>query len=124
MTIRSVERPEWGDLFDSFSRMHRGWLVDLELCDPSVGERSVAQGLPLCGISLADSGGEVEVSLSTRDGGLLLHNVERPVRVSLRQSEAGADEALELESRGQVTLLRIRSPMHPIEVDGVLPEWP
>lgn len=32
-----------------------------------------------------------------------------------------ADEALDIEGHGQVTRLRIRSPMIPSEVDGVLP---
>jgi hypothetical protein len=121
MTVRAVERPEWKRLFDSFSRAHRGWLVDLELLAPDLGPQVVAQELPLSGISLADPEGDVEVSLSTQDGELLMHHVERPTRVFLMQSAAGADEALDIERHGQVTRLRICSPMLPSEVDGVLP---
>ena len=124
MTRRLVERPDWSSFLASFSRMHRGWLVDLELSTPDVGARAVAEQLPLSGVSLTDPEGDIEVSLNTRDERLLLHHIERPERVFVKQSVAGADEALEIEGEGQLTRLRIRSPMLPSEVDGVLPEWP
>lgn len=124
MATREIPRSEWGAFFDSFSLQHQGWLVTLEVLSRDIGAQVEARELPLQGVS-ADLNGEDESVISIMAGSgpqhHVTHNVSAPTRVMLKQNEAGADEALEIESAdGAMTLLRFRSAVLPEMVDGVL----
>ena len=50
----------------------------------------------------------------------ITHIIYTPTHVRVKQTEAGADEALEIESAGSTTVLRFRSAVLPEMVDGIL----
>ena len=51
--MRTVEIPwkEWSRALDSFSAMHEGWIVTLELLNASLGAQPEIHELPLVGVT-------------------------------------------------------------------------
>lgn len=120
MPTQKIERREWMEFFDQFSRRHRGWLVTLEVLETDLGDQIEARELPLEGITaeLKDSGDEIEIIAGSPDAHVS-HTITRPERVWLKQTEEGADETLEIESESGAVLLRFRSAVLPEMVDGL-----
>ena len=120
---REIPRNEWSAFFDSFSRLHQGWLVTIEALGGDIGAQVEARELPLQGVS-ADLKGENESVISIMAGSgpqhHVTHNISAPTKVMLQQNEEGADEALEIESADKtITLLRFRLAVRPELVDGI-----
>jgi hypothetical protein len=124
MPTREIPPSEWSAFFDSFSRQHQGWLVTIEVLAFDIGAQVVARELALQGIT-AEMKDESEGAISIMAGGgpeaHVTHTITAPTQVRLKQSEEGADEALEIESASAtITLVRFRSAMPTEMVDGIL----
>jgi hypothetical protein len=126
--MRTIEIPraEWPAFFDSFSRQHEGWLANLEVIDSELGAQIEAEQLPLEGVTAelkAEGTDQISILLGRKAQDHVSHTVERAIQVMLEQNDAGADEALQIESsEGPKVLLRFRSPMPPELVDGIVLE--
>jgi uncharacterized protein DUF5335 len=126
MPTREIAHEEWVTFFDGFSQQHQGWLVTIEVLDPDLGAQVEAQELELRGIT-ADSKESVRSSISINVGRTpwehVTHTISDPSHVRLKQTEEGANEALEIESAGgTITLVHFRSAVLPEMVDGVVLE--
>jgi hypothetical protein len=121
---REIPREAWSAFFDSFSRQHEGWLITLEVLAPEIGAQVESREQPLAGITadLRDKGEDViSILVGRGSDDHVGHLIHAPSRVWLKETEAGAHEALHIEStRGATTLLRFRSAVLPESVDGVL----
>jgi len=110
MTTRKIQRDEWPEFFDSFSRQHQAWLVTIEVLDPDIGDQIAARQLPLEGI-VVESGNEnktqIEIIVGEKPDSHISHTITSPDRVWLKQSDEGSDKVIEIESEGGFVLLRI-----------------
>ena len=118
MPIQEISRDEWGSFFNSFVLRHRRWLVTIELLGPHTDAQVKAEELLLENITaLLNQTGKDVITILV---GGSPHIIEAPVHVRVRLTDAGADEALEIESAGSTTVLRFRSAVLPEMVDGIL----
>jgi hypothetical protein len=120
---QEIPRGEWASFFNRFSRQHAGWLVTVKVRAPELGTRVEAKDLPLRGLSLEpgrDEPSRIAILLERPHGAHLTHFVDAPARIRLKQTEAGADLALQIQSAGRVgTQIVFRSAMRPEMVDGI-----
>jgi hypothetical protein len=105
--VRDIDQNEWQDFFESFTRQHARWLVEVD------GEK---ESMPLEGITARDS--LVVITL----GGDISHH--RRITIDARSVKVldtgGVVEGLAVESNdGHVTRLRFRTSMPPELVDGI-----
>lgn len=123
MSTREVTRNEWTKFFDVFSKQHEGWIASLEILGDQIGAQAEAVELPFEGISVSseDEPQSLVINLGRTAEDHVSHTIERPRHVWLRQTEEGANDALEIVEEGnQKTLLRFRTPMLPELVDGIV----
>lgn len=127
MPTREIPHAEWRAFMDSFSRQHRGWLSTIEVLDPELGAQVQVREQPLAGIT-ADSlpDGEhalVSVLIGKASDAHVAHMIPDAAHVRLKESDAGAHEALQIETgSGRMTLLSFRSAVAPESLDGVVLE--
>jgi hypothetical protein len=122
MSTQEIHRNEWADFFDGFSHRHKGWLVTVEVLGSEIGAQVEARELPLMGITAElKPGAEDMISIIAGDSPQqhVTHRVVAPTQVLLKRTEEGADEALEIESADNTTLVRFRSAVPPEMVDGI-----
>jgi hypothetical protein len=125
MPTREIPRNEWIAFFDSFSRQHEGWLVTVEVMSRDLGAQIEASEQPLAGIT-ADLSNDrqhdvVSILIGGTSGTHVAHMMRKPQHVRIKQTDGGADEAVDFESDdGVKTLLRFRSAMASELVDGVV----
>ena len=113
MATREIERAEWREFFDNFSRQHQAWLVTIEMLAPDMGDQVEVRQLPLEGIVVESGDGnetQIEIIIGEKPDSHVSHTTTSPKRVWLKQTDEGVDEALEIESEGQTVLLRFRPP--------------
>ena len=124
MRTREISRSEWPEFFDRFSRQHEGWLVTLEIFGSQIGAQLEERELALEGIvAVADEvkGDEIAIMIGAKPDDHITHSISRPTKVSLEQTDEGADVALEIKTAdGATALLRFRSALLPEMVDGVV----
>ena len=122
MATQEIPRGDWEAFFDSFSRRHQGWLVTVEVMGADIGAQVEARRLPLEWIAaeMKNNGGLISIIVGDQAETHFTHLISAPTHVHLKQSEEGADEALEIEAEdGTATLVRFRSAILPEMVDGI-----
>ena len=116
-----IAHNQWTAYLDSFSRSHMDWLVAVEIRSPE-GRLMVVEERPLKGVSL-DSAEGIDRAYIQVGGGpeaRLTHTIERPVRITLKQSQSGAHEGLEIAmANGTTTVIRFRTTIQPETLDGI-----
>jgi hypothetical protein len=123
-TTREIERKEWPDFFDAFSRRHEGWLVTLEVLDEELGAQIEVENKALKGIVVERKGDPkvIDIFVWNQPDEDSCHIIDRPTRVWVEETGEGADAAIEIESEDHATtLLTLRTPALPETVDGVGP---
>jgi hypothetical protein len=118
-----VARSDWGAFCAAFSGQHRGWLATLEVFAPggaSGPRRVLAAHMPLREV-VWDEGGEPALRIRLGDGREgLVHTPAGPLRIRLRETEAGAHAGLRVEAEGgMVSVLAFRVPARPETLDGL-----
>jgi hypothetical protein len=106
-----IPRERWMSFLDTFSTAHEGWIVDVEVIGPEIGDQEEADRLPLVGIGADVKDGEsrIEISLGGRPDGHLTRIIDRAKRVWVRASEMQVHEALAVESEdGTMTVVHFR----------------
>jgi hypothetical protein len=103
---KEIPKNEWADFLKLFTARHNSWLITLQDGVVSMLHQ------PLKEIR-ADNG---QIVLHAGD-----HNVviSKPISISLRTTEQGADEAIEIQTEAGKTLVMIDSPVLPEMVDGI-----
>jgi hypothetical protein len=121
MAIREIPRDDWSSFLATFSRRHEGWLCTVAVSDRTGAPHDETVDKPFVGAAADRDGDEQAISIlvggATNDH--LSHVVRAPTRMRLVQTDEGADEALEVESRDTTTMLRFRTTMLPELVDGI-----
>lgn len=106
---QEIAKHGWVEMFDMFSKAHRGWVGTLEVLGPKVGAQIAEEEQPFEGIAadVKSSGGDrVTILLGAEPGAHRDHVVSDPKRVRLRLEVAAA--ALEIEDHeGVAYILRI-----------------
>jgi hypothetical protein len=120
MHTREIERRQWSDFLDGFSRQHEGWLVTVEDVPGGEGSSCVeTRDLPLQGISI-DRDGAISISVGDSADNHLTRTVDHPTRIIVEQTDAGGDHGLRINrDRDEATRVRFRSAARPEEVDGL-----
>lgn len=123
MITQQIPRDEWPAFFNSFSRKHEGWLVNVQILGPNVGAQMQEQELALEGIT--DEWDEAEgntiiIMTGSRPDDHITHSISRPIEVSLEQTDEGADVALAIKAAdGNTALLQFCVATRPEWVDAV-----
>jgi hypothetical protein len=118
--MAEIVRSEWTDALQSFSAIHEGWLVSLDIVSAAVGVQRVVTNLPLLGTTFEPAGaGMILMDVGQSLTGRTTHAISSPRRVWIERTEAGNDAALAIESAGGTkTILRLKTPAAPETVDG------
>lgn len=125
MKTREIPKAGWTQFFDTFSRQHEGWLITMEIFRNDIGDQVQERELKFGGITDEwdeVSGNSIIVMTGGNCDAHITHSINLPTHVSLQQTDDGADAALFIKSAdGTIECLRLRSPMLPEWVDGVVP---
>jgi len=123
MRTKEIPRNEWPAFFDSFSRQHEGWLVNLEILAPEIGAQLEEHDLAFEGITGEETNGNaITIMAGLEPDDHITHSITDPTQVSLEQTDEGADAALAIKGADGVTaLLRFRSAVLPELVDALAP---
>lgn len=122
MQTIEVPRKDWPRTLDSFSQMHDGWLISLQLLGPELGAQPQIEDLPLRGVTAETYRDDTTITISAArgDGELFTHAIASPSHVRIERTNQGADVALEIESvDGTTALMRFKNVVPSEAVDGV-----
>ena len=123
MKTKEIPKTEWPKFFDSFSRQHRGGLVNLEIFGSEIGAQIEERQLALEGITDEwdkTEGNTIMIMMGAKPDDHITHSITHPTAVSLEQTEEGADMALAIKGEdGTTALLRFRSAVMPEMVDAI-----
>lgn len=122
--MHTVEVPfeEWSRTLDSFSTMHEGWIVSLELHSPALGAQPEIRDLPLLGVTAETDTPSPAITIAAARSVAehVTHTIHAPTRVRIERTEDDADVALQIESAdGTTSLLQFKSVARPDTVDGM-----
>ena len=121
MQTKEIQRSEWPAFFDSFSRQHEGWLVNLEIFGLEIGDQVEGRELALEGISAEWDEGEgylLAIMMGAKPDDHITHRIARPIQVSLEQTDDGVDTALAIRAADGTTTL-LRAAVLPKMVDAI-----
>jgi sRNA-binding carbon storage regulator CsrA len=123
MKTIEIPRGEWTRALDVFSRLHEGWLVSLEVLAPSIGAQTEFRNLPLVGVtSEPGGGGTITITVAESSGNPVTHSIHAPEKVSIEQTDADADVAVEIKSAdGETAILQFKTATRPETADGATP---
>jgi hypothetical protein len=122
MPTKEISRDRWVDFFDSFSQQHKGWLITIEVLDLELGDQVEASSLALEGITaeINESGEDKIIVIAGKEpDSHISHTIAAPRKVWLKQTEEGADEALDIESDTGAVIVSFRSAVLPELVDSL-----
>jgi hypothetical protein len=121
MSHRVIDRSEWTNFVDEFSRRHDGWLISVAMEEGSAPRRYVAHDVPLRGV-VAELDDDIS-SMMVFTGYTTphaTHFVTQATGLEIEETGEGADAALTItDESGARTILEFRSPMRPELVDGI-----
>jgi hypothetical protein len=123
MKTKEIPKTEWPKFFDSFTRKHEGWLVNLEIFGSEIGAQVAENQLTLEGITDESDdmeGNTIIITMGAKPNDHITHSIKCPTAVSLEQTDEGADMALAIKGEdGATALLRFRSAVMPEMVDAI-----
>ena len=121
MSRRAIDRSEWTNFVDAFSRRHDGWLVCVAIEDGSASRRYMAHDVPLRGVAAELDDDISSMMVFTGDTAPhTTHFVAHATGLEVEETREGADAALTItDESGVRTIVEFRSPMRPELVDGI-----
>jgi len=121
MPDSTIPPEQWARFLEAFTRRHMGWLVRLETHDVQTGENVCSRYKPLQVIELDTEDTKnprINVTVNSEHK-LIKHILFRPSRLTVKLSDDGAEESLNIESVNTSTTIRLRAAVLPHLVDGV-----
>lgn len=109
-----IDQENWKEFFVTLSKRRFEWRTKIELLSSEFGDQTLANGLPLNGITMTteDDAATIEISLGEGTESHQTHNVKNPVRVAFLASENGFSDVLDIEEAdGTKTLIHFIEPM-------------
>ena len=121
MSRRAIDRSEWTDFADAFSRRHDGWLISVAVEEGSAPRRYLTHEVPLRGVVAELDDDISSMMVFTGDATPhATHIVEHATGLEIEETGEGADAELTItDESGARTILEFRSPMRPELVDGI-----
>jgi hypothetical protein len=115
-----IDRSEWREFVESFTRQHRNWLTTIKVLDDRGKSRIIAAERPLEDVTLnGDTEIEVRVLADHESARTIEYKVQNPERLEFEESDEGAHKGLRIESAGGiVTLIEFRVAARPEALDG------
>jgi hypothetical protein len=116
-----VKSGEWISFLDGFSRQHEDWLASIEVVT-ATGRLTEVKNGRLKGVSVdhADGKQSAYVQVGDAPNERVTHVVTAPVRITLKQTQTGAHEGLEIMSAdGSLTTIRFRCAIRPDMIDDI-----
>jgi hypothetical protein len=124
MPTREILRDQWVAFFDSFSRQHAGSLITIEILTSQLGAHRQLREKPLIGISAdlkSSSDAIISIAAGDRADDYIDHIINGASRVGLEETQEGVHKGLRITAEdGEMTLLRLRLPALPGNLDGGL----
>ncbi len=120
MPDSTIPPEQWARFLEAFTRRHMGWLVRLETHDVQTGENVCSRYKPLQLIELDTEDTKnprINVTVNSEHK-LIKHILFRPSRLTLKLSDDGAEESLNIESLNTSTTIRLRAAVLPHLVDA------
>jgi hypothetical protein len=121
MATQEIPKDQWQEFLDTFSRLHQGWLADVQVLGDPAARHFETKGLPFKGASYDDKGtgkNEVSIFIDQSPEEDITHTVSSPSHIRLEQTDSGVDQGLEVEANdGTKTVVRFRNPASPDVVD-------
>lgn len=108
MMTQEISAGECAAFFDSFSHLHQGENVSVEILDRQLGSQPIARNVPLMGITVDPKDirrFRIEVMTGDSPADHATHEIGEPVHVRIARSDDGQDRAVEFEEIGGVTTL-------------------
>lgn len=108
MYSEEIKRQDWPVFLNDFSRRHLGESVTIQILTSDLGNQFEAKQLPLLGITADNKSSEgelIEVMVGDSPQRNTNRLIRNPEHVRLAKSDDGIDQALEIESPGQTTLI-------------------
>lgn len=122
MNTREIDRAEWREVLDSFSRRHDGWLVSITIESADGAQQFLVRDLPMHGVTAELREDHDEVVIYCGEAAQITHVVRTPASVSIAQTDDGAEAALAIANAdGDRATIEFRSPMLVTLVDGLVP---
>ena len=121
MRRRAIDRSEWANFVDAFSRRHAGWLICVAVQTASGSRRYVAHDVPLRGVVAELDDDISSMMVFTGDPAPhATHFVDHAALLEIAETREGADAALTItDEAGVRTIVEFRSPMRTELVDGI-----
>lgn len=121
MSARVIDRADWTDYVDAFSRRHDGWLVSVAVESGSAARKYVSRDMPLRGVVAESHDGADALMLFTGDATPhAAHIVGHATALEVDETSEGAEAALTItDQSGARTILEFRSAVPPELVDGI-----
>lgn len=122
---RDIPAKDWADFFERFSLRHENWLVQLDQLSADKSQQLSSRSLRLKSIGAEPpSQGRAEreamiVIVGEDQTTEVSQLIRKPSRVTLSQTDVGADKSVEIHSDDLVTVLRFRAAVLPELVDDV-----
>ena len=109
MHTREVPRSDWARYLTILSGRKADHPVRIRVEGEDVGDQTLAECLPLVGISLEEKGSEkdaIELTVARPAGeNNLTHQIEHPERVYVEEDDAGEPKVLDIEDHARVKTL-------------------
>lgn len=125
-----IAKNHWQSFCDNYTRQHQGWIVKVDIFDPSMsnhrrGEpsprlKALAADLAFRGIVFQDSESHPELLINLGSGKeLFTHRLMRPAQIVTLETTEGLHEGLLIhDSNGGMVQIRFREPANPELLDG------
>lgn len=119
MSKIEIQKGEWNEFFNSFSKQHKDWLVTVEINDNG-NPKVLGKSLSLKGISPDSKDRELVLILSNEKDENFEHFIHAAESITLEQTNEGADKELCIKSQnGTTNVLHFVTVALPETVDGV-----
>jgi len=123
MSRRAIDRREWSQFVDGFSRRHDGWLISVAVEEGTglASRHYVLRDVPLRGVVAVQNDGGNMMIFTGDTMPHTTHFVEQPVALAVEETTDGAESQLTIaDGAGTRTIIEFRSSMPPELVDGVV----
>lgn len=109
MATREIPRADWDRFLTMVSRQQADQPVRVRVADASTGDQTLADCVPMVGLSLEKKGSDADAIALTLafSGGEshMTHQIANPAKLYVKENDAGEPEVLDIEDGAQVKTL-------------------